>query len=214
MKSCTTSTPKVDFNLLKDYYACYFRTIEEPLDGLNYLDAFKACHPVEYRFFSSVHCKRSKVRKSMQYMQACGLPYFGTLTFKSSKDKNTKRYKRQEAFKALNSLFDAFLVVEELGELKGRYHLHFVGLFKKDKGFADFIKCWHSRQNIEKVDSIKEASQYLVKYVVKQLPRVHRNKGLIALEKRYKNIKKLEKHWSKGAIESLYPNGYNVFANE
>ena len=192
MTTKNISTLDVDFNLIRAYYQALDLSLLEIDDEP--LLAFRNEHPLEFSFFNRVHCKRSKVKRTILALKATHRQlYFGCLTFNPDKDKNSVVSKRREAFRMLNKLFEAFFVIEELGEDKDRYHIHFVGFFKRGFGFDDFVQSWHSRQNIEKVIDIKKVSQYLVKYITKQLPRVRRNHACIRLEKAYRSGKRLER---------------------
>jgi len=74
-------------------------------------------------------------------------------------------------------------IIEEYGEEKGRYHVHFLGVMKEDKTYLEFHSGWNSYSYIEGLRSVKKASKYLCDYVVKQVPRIRRNKRLIDLMK-------------------------------
>lgn len=192
MKQKTALTDKVSFNLLKEYYDAMHQFFDEA--NFEPLDNFKLEHKEEFKFLNAIHQRRTALNKNLEAMQALHKGcYFGTLTFNKGKDANKVKTKRREAFLRLNELFEFVLLVEEYGELRGRYHIHFVGVFRDGKDFEDFRKCWHSRQNLEKVQSTKKTSQYLVKYVCKEIPRLRRNKGLVRLERAYRNGKALEK---------------------
>lgn len=176
--------------ILNEYYVAMR---EANFYDLRYLADFKRNYPNEYKFFNSVHCKRVKVNNCVSAMASLGRPvYFGTLTFNKTKDKNKRSTKRKEAFMKLNKLFRYVLLVEELGEEKGRYHIHFVGVYKDNYGFEDFKSLWHSRQNIELIKNGDKVGNYLVKYMTKQLPRVRRNKALIGLEREYKKGRRMD----------------------
>lgn len=197
----STLTSTVSFDLLKRYY----RAMHEACDYANYdeLEDFRKSYPKEFSFLNKVHKRRTDVGLSIKVMQEhLAKPlYFGTLTFNKGKDKNKVSSKRKEAFIKLNKLFECFLLVEEYGEKKGRYHIHFIGVFKDGFGFDNFKKFWHSRQNIEEVDDPKKAGQYLVKYVCKEIPRLRRNKALIRLENAYKRGKRLQKNFPSLGID-------------
>ena len=194
METRNTLTSKVSFNLLKEYY----KAMSEACNYANYdlLEDFRKEHSKEFSFLNQIHQKRTNVNRNIEAMKYLSKPlYFGTLTFNTKKDKNKIVCKRKEAFLKLNKLFEALLLVEEFGENKGRYHIHFVGVFRYNCDFDDFRKCWHSRQNLEKVENDKNVGQYLVKYVCKDVPRLRRNKGLIRLEKAYSRGKRLQRNF-------------------
>ena len=158
------------------------------------LKEFIKKYPLQYKHLNAVHRKRVLINSSVNAMRQLNEKiYFGTLTYDETKDHNSIKIKRREAFTFLNSLFEFVLLVEEYGEENGRYHVHFVGNFHENKGFDDFVKGWHSRQNIEVVDEDTKVSQYLCKYLSKQLPRIRRNKRLVAFEKYYHHKKGLDK---------------------
>lgn len=150
-------------------------------------------YPLEYKHLQLVHQKRVKVNSNVEAMKLLNVPlYFGTLTYDETKDHNKIESKRKEAFMFLNSLFSYVLLVEEYGEVNERYHVHFVGAFREGKTFEDFTK-WHSRQNLKQLSDEDNISRYLCKYITKQVPRIRRNKRLIALEKEYKKRKPLKR---------------------
>lgn len=151
-------------------------------------------YPLEFKRLNSVHRKRVAVKSNIEAIQCLHDElYFGTLTYDNMKDRNQIDSKRKEAFKFLNSLFEYVLLVEEYGEDKGRYHVHFVGNFKENKTFNDFVQGWHSRQNIKRVKEPIEVCRYLCKYLAKQIPRIRRNRRLVALEKAYHKAKPLKR---------------------
>lgn len=193
VKITKQSTKEVDFKLLKSYYEAVKEDINlNPYD----LQEFKKAHPFEFSFFSCVSRKRKAVKSNLETLERLGRPlYFGTLTYNNEKDCNTQAYKRKEAFKALNDCFEYFLLVEEFGEENERYHIHFVGVFKLGLSFDDFVRSWHSRQNLEKVHDIAKTTAYLVKYVSKELPRIRRNKNLVKLDEIDKKVRRAEKTW-------------------
>ena len=150
------------------------------------LKVFKELFPVEYKRFSAVSRKRREVRKSIDAMQILGEEiYFGTLTFNNTKNLNKEEIKRKEAFEKLNGVFEYVLLVEEYGEDNGRYHVHFLGVFRKGMDFNSFVACWpHSRQNLRLLKAGEHIDKYLIKYMIKDLPRLRRNKRLVGLVKR------------------------------
>lgn len=177
--------------IIDDYYACV-RCCSEHYDN-SYLKEFKEKHPKEYAFLSAVHHKRASINLSIRAMLAVREKiYFGTLTFNAAKNDNQNRSKRKEAFKFLNKLFRFVLLVEELGEEKGRYHIHFLGTFNKGYSFSDFAKGWHSRQNLREVNMKENVASYLCKYVGKDLPRLRRNRRLVALVSWYRGRQRLQ----------------------
>lgn len=191
----------VDFNLLKEYYEAVFKSLE--CDD-RYIEDFKENHPIEFSYFSAVARKRKKVRNNLETLKGLGREiYFGTLTFNDRKNGNKIESKEKDAFRFLNSIFEYFLVVEEFGEINERYHLHFVGCFRNGFGFEDFRK-WHSRQNLERVKEIDKVCSYLVKYVSKELPRIRRNRALVALDNIDGKCRRARKMWCYDKTTNLH----------
>ena len=200
----------INYGVIKEYYEAMRYAGEYFVEPLK---EFAEKYPLEYKHLNKVHHKRVIIRDNLEALKTVGEKiYFGTLTYNEDKDQNKEDSKRKEAFTFLNSLFEFVLLVEEYGEVNGRYHCHFLGTFRKDKGFEDFRK-WHSRQNLQELktcddtrtrsyfkkeeeascNSEKKAVQYLCKYVSKQIPRIRRNKALVRLEKAYKEHKPLKR---------------------
>lgn len=194
-------------NDLKKIKKEYYRAVREnSFNNFEYMEAFKNEYPEAYRLFTRVHHKRSVINNCFDAMKKLGRDvWFGTLTFNKTKDKNKIISKRKEAFTKLGKLFEYLLLVEEFGEEEGRYHIHFIGTYKEGKTFEDFKRFWHSRQNIRKVQENEKISRYLVKYMLKDLPRVRRNKALIGLEREYKKGVMLDRagFHSIGAIQHI-----------
>ena len=179
-KNC--SNLELTKEIIKEYYSCYRSSYIDFYDEP--MKAFRNAHPKEYKHLCSVHRCRSVLNKNIEALKTLNeVLYFGTLTFDETKDHNKTQSKRKEAFRFLNSLFEFVLLVEENGEEKGRYHIHFVANFKEGKTFNDFKEGWHSRQNLRILRENESISQYLCKYLSKDLPRVRRNKKLIELER-------------------------------
>jgi len=192
----------IDKDIVKEYYEAVHYAV---WDDYFPMKQFKEKYPNEYRHFSAVHRKRVLINSNVEAMKTLkSALYFGTLTYDSKKDRNSIEYKRKEAFAYLNSLFEFVLLVEEYGEENGRYHVHFVGNFRENKTFNDFIKGWHSRQNLRLLREDENISQYLCKYISKQLPRIRRNKRLVALERVYNQKKALKR-----TFPSLYEQSMN-----
>lgn len=168
----------------------YFNALYNQQNGSNAsMMLFKNEFPKEFALINGAYHKRAKIRENIKAMQEVGTVYFGTLTFDNEKDKNKEVTKRKECWSFLNSLFSCLLLVEEHGEKNGRYHVHFVGIFKSDKHFKEFRQ-WHSRQNLEIVKKVQKVVNYICDYVVKDLPRIRRNKPLIKLCNEYKTLKR------------------------
>jgi len=171
--------------VIKEYYNCVY---EASLGEYQPMKDFQRVHPLEYRRFNAVHRKRTRIKHCIASMKVVAPKvYFGCLTFKKEKDENKITTKRKEAFKTLNSLFEYVLLIEELGSKKERYHVHFLATFKEGKNFQDFRRIWHSRQNLRELQDNENVSQYMCKYLSKDLPRVRCNKALVRLEKAYRS---------------------------
>lgn len=153
------------------------------------MSIFKHEYPQAYSHFQKVARLRNEIHKDYAAMKSvCDKIYFGTLTFNTKKNKNKEATKRKEAFKKLNTIFKYVLLVEEYGCENGRYHIHFLACFSKVKDFNSFITLWHSRQNLEECCD-NNVGKYLVTYVVKDLPRLHRNTFLVALRNKVSVVK-------------------------
>lgn len=187
-------------DLSKKVINLYYEAVEGSFEGdYSKMQIFKEWYPVEYKKLYVIHRKRTELRNCVKAMRVVSDEiYFGTLTFNSKKDSNKITTKRREAFMKLNTLFEYVVLVEEFGTEKGRYHIHFLGAFRSGVGFKDFTSTWrHSRQELRKVQSTDGVVRYLCPYLVKQTPRLRKNKHLIALVKEYKS----SKHMSQ-----LFPN--------
>lgn len=187
-----------DFALNKEIIHEYYDAIESSIfdDGYS-MTIFKEKYPNQYKHLGAAHRKRSAIRKSLNAMKVVTEDiYFGTLTFNEVKNNNKEVCKRKEAFNKLNTEFRYLLLVEEHGEDNGRYHIHFLGVFREDHDFDSFRHCWsHSLQNLKRVKETSGVVQYLCKYLSKDLPRVRRNKALVGLAREYSRGKQLEKHF-------------------
>ena len=178
-------------DIVKEYYEA-MRYANEYFDDP--MKEFIKKYPLEFRRLNAVHHKRVLINSNVEAMKTLkSVLYFGCLTYDNKKDRNKIECKRKEAFAYLNSLFEFVLLVEEYGEENGRYHVHFVGNFKENKTFNDFVNGWHSRQNLRVLRENEKISQYLCKYLSKQLPRIRRNKKLIQLERAYHKHKRLKR---------------------
>lgn len=153
-------------------------------NGYNELvNVFRVNHPNEYKLFTSMYRKRTELQKDLNIFLDLNLPiYWITLTFNETKNKNKIESKRKEAEKKLNDMCLFYVMVEEHGEEKGRYHIHGFITFKLGYGFQDFIE-WHSRQNIVLLEpyKVKSKIRYLTNYMSKQVPRLRRSKMLCKL---------------------------------
>ena len=191
---------KLTKQIIKEYYDAYYAAVYG--GHFQQLNNFKVNHKEEAALLGSMHHKRSIIRKDIECLAFCGKHddkkvYFGALTFNN--DHIFDKSKRKQVFTFLNDVFQAFLVVEEYGALHGRYHVHFIGLFKDDRKMDDFFS-WYKVKNfgcskIKPVVSPKKTSQYLCDYLVKQVPRIHRNKTLCSMKKLYENALGFKAHF-------------------
>lgn len=167
----------------------YFNALYNLQDGnKGPMDKFKSEHFELYQLVNANYHKRKKLRdniKAMKSVSPNGCLCFGALTFDGEHDAQRIDVKRKQASRHLNKFMSAYLFVEEYGEEYGRYHIHFIGLLRDDVRYLDFCGSWHSRAQIEKVISIKRAVNYLTDYVVKQAPRIRRNKVLVDMFNHY-----------------------------
>lgn len=186
------------FALNKQIIQEYYEAIDSSIFDDGYaMTIFKDKYPNQYKHLGAAHRKRSAIRKSLNAMKVITEDiYFGTLTFNEVKNNNKEVCKRKEAFTKLNTEFRYLLLVEEHGEDNGRYHIHFLGVFRENHDFDSFRQCWsHSLQNLKRVKETSGVVQYLCKYLSKDLPRVRRNKALVGLAREYSRGKQLEKHF-------------------
>lgn len=200
LTNCTEAV--LNKSIIKLYYEAVASSVCE--DYLP-MQMFKQEHPKEYKFFNAVHRRRCKIRESLEAMKVISdKVYFGTLTFNAAKNRNKIATKRKEAFAKLNAIFEYVLLVEEYGEDNGRYHIHFLGTFKLDHNFESFKLIWnHSRQNLEVLNPSTNVASYLCKYLVKDLPRVRRNKKLVALANEYHKAKSIQRFFP--TVEEFSP---------
>lgn len=191
-KEMTASQKEAFYN--KEIRQCYFNAVRDMVKWEEYdaLYDFKRKYPEQFSFFQKVHRLRNEINKDLDAMKLVSdKVYFGTLTFDDAHDKNKIETKRKDAFEKLKSIFKYVLLVEENGGVNGRYHIHFLASFTKDHDFNSFKSLWHSRQNIEEVRD-DNVGKYLVSYVVKDLPRLRRNRLLVHLRKKVAKLDKAE----------------------
>lgn len=181
----------------------YFNALYNQQNGNNEpMKRFKLAHVDFYRIINAMYHKRVKVLHDIKVMRdlSHNKVYFGSLTFNELKDKNQEKTKRKEVFTFLNTIFLCFLVVEEYGEDNGRYHIHYVGIFKDNKHFED-LQGWHSREDIQRVKSARSVARYLCNYIVKAVPRIRRNKLLIEMSTKAKKAQMWRNYGFKGFAE-------------
>lgn len=167
----------------------YFLAVINQQNGSNEsMKVFREKYPNEYKIINAMYHKRVKLKQDIDIMidMSCNEVYFGTLTFDSSQDSKSERTKRQQALRHLANFFLLYDFVEEYGEERGRYHIHFVGVFRHGKTIPDFKEQWHSFVKIDRCYSKRKVARYICDYVVKQVPRIRRNKKLIECSKMYK----------------------------
>lgn len=189
----------------------YFSALYNLQDGNSGpMDRFKSEHFELYKVVNANYHKRKKLRENIKAMKSVspnGSLCFGALTFDAEHDGYDAKTKRQQVGRHLNKYLSAYLFVEEYGEDNGRYHIHFIGLLRNSVTYLDFCNAWHSRAQIEKVISIKRAVNYLTDYVVKQAPRIRRNKVLVDMFNHYQKSESwkrygFEKSLAKDELES------------
>lgn len=171
----------LDKAIIKEYTTALYNS----QGGHNELmQRFKINHLKEYKVISAMYRKRVAIKECLQIIEDMEEPIFWfTLTFNSDKDANTVETKRKTAQRFLNELSICYLMVEEYGEDKGRYHIHGFLCFKYGRGFLDFKEGWHSRQKLELIEGakLKRKTRYLTKYASKQVPRLRRSKTMSKL---------------------------------
>jgi len=180
----------------KEILDIYCKAVRSAVVDQDYgpLKYFKWKYEEAFRHFSAVNRKRTAIHRCYEAMKCTkDKIYFGTLTFNNAKNLNKRKTKLKEAFTKLNIDFDYVVLVEECGCDKGRYHIHFLGVFKKDHNFQSFVSHWHSRQNLIEVYN-GDVAKYMCKYLVKDLPRIRKNKKLVQLIANHKKVKKAIHH--------------------
>lgn len=165
---------------------------------------FALMYPDTYKVVVAMHHKRNDIRQNIKCMKEvsnCDI-VFGAYTFNEEEDKKDIATKRKQVVRNLTKHFDMFLFVEELGTEKERYHIHFLGVLKPNITYNEVRESWHSRFQIEKVISTRKTVNYLTNYLVKQVPRIRRNKKLI----------ECFNHWKKSRSWTNY--GFKGYATE
>lgn len=177
----------------------YLDALANQQNGCNEpMNRFKANHKEEYKLITTQYRRRTDLNDTLKVMDMLNdCIYWFTLTFKNSKDKNSVNSKRQEAQRFLNRICSVYVMVEEFGEDKGRYHVHGFLCFRYGYGFEDFRQ-WHSRQKLEALENnAKKKIRYLTDYSIKQAPRLRRSKSLSVLYTYYKKKKRMSKIFPK-----------------
>ena len=162
------------------------------------MNEFAKKYPELYKHISSMLRKRTKLKSTLEaYKSVSEFIYWGSLTWNEEHDNVNEKVKRNQALRFFDKFFKLYTFVEEYGEEKGRYHIHFLGILKdKEIKYESMRECWHSFIQIECLKSyeINKKVKYLTKYCVKQVPRVRMNKRSVALLrdfKRYKHMKNI-----------------------
>ena len=158
------------------------------------MQAFKEAHPLEYSNIMRCWRKRAILYDCFKALESTKQDvYWGALTFDNEHDKTSIENKRKQAIRHLNKCFVAWVMVEEFGDNNGRYHIHFISVFRYDKTIVSDFATWHSRQEIEKVLKYKSRKvvRYLTNYLEKQAPRLRKSKTMIEMLKKYKKARKL-----------------------
>lgn len=180
--------------LLEEVKNEYFRAVINQQNGSNEsMKVFREKYPNEYIIINAMYHKRVKLKHEIDVMidMSNNSVFFGTLTFDSSQDSKSEKAKRHQALRHLADYFMLYVFVEEYGEDTGRYHIHFVGVFRHGKTIPDFKNDWHSFCKIDKVYSKRKVARYICDYVVKQIPRIRRNKKLIECSKMYQKARNI-----------------------
>lgn len=163
------------------------------------LNNFKQRYPDLFRHMASMLNKRTKLSKTLQaFMSVSRYVYWGALTFNEEEDRKDLSTKRKQVQRYLDKYFKLYVYVEELGEDKERWHIHYLGILKDSTTtFEELYSGWHSRSECEclyKYYDIKKKIKYITKYCVKSVPRIHMSKRSIKLLKDYKKYKLLENY--------------------
>lgn len=178
-------------DILKEWFGAV-RASNEHLNNKLIYD-FKKAHKEEYACLSSFFRLRGELFKDIEALSSLGSVQWFTLTYDEEHDGNKEETKRKQAFDFLNTVFLAFVLVEEHGELYGRYHIHGFAVYRRGKGFEDFRK-WFSAQKIRTLENeeLHKKVKYLTKYAVKALPRLRRNKTLCRYKKEFSLLRRLK----------------------
>ena len=167
----------------------YFYCLHQRNNGCYYaLDKFKEWFPKQFSYMQAILNKRTLIRRDIEIMKALdiGKVVFGALTFNDNELVDNEANMRKKAQRHLDKFLSIYELVEEYGEEKGRYHIHFLGVMRRDKTYIDFHNQWSSYSYIEGLRSVKKASKYLCDYVVKQVPRIRRTKLFCKVIEKYK----------------------------
>lgn len=175
----------------------YFYCLRERNNGNYYaLDCFKKWFPVKFYEMQSILNKRTLIKRDLEIMKAVSnRVVFGALTFSDSNYLDNETNMKRKAQRYLDKCLSAYEIIEEHGEEKGRYHVHYLGILQEGLTYIDFHNGWEDYTYIEAVKNskkdIKKVSKYLCDYVVKQVPRIRRNKLLLKVINLYKEHERL-----------------------
>lgn len=184
----------IESSIIKEFNNAYLSSVN---DSGYALGLFKEKYPKEYKTITAMYRKRSAIRDTLELMQYVSKDiYWFTLTFNNERDDSLVKTKCRQAQRFLNEICTCYVMVEELGSEKERYHIHGFLTFSEDYGFDDFRK-WHSRQNLKKLDYYGGKVKYLTKYTTKSVPRIRRSKLLSILYTYHSKHKGLKRHFRK-----------------
>lgn len=177
----------------------------------NAISKFANKYSDDYTILRRMNLKRIAIKDTIEPLFLIGEHvYWFTLTFNNEKDSNSVEWKRKEAQKFLGSIAPLYLMVEEYSEKHTkRYHIHGFCVRKyslSEYEFFNEFRKWHSRQNIRLYKDIKQCLKrvrYISKYIVKDIPKVRRSKGMSRLFNYYKSIKKLRRNFNTLMIDKL-----------
>ena len=158
------------------------------------MNIFKFMFPDVYHRIMSTLSKRSELKKNIEFMMVVsgGLVYFGDLTFDNEHISREEEDLRRKAIRYLNKYCKLWTMVEEHGEQNGRYHIHWIAVFKDKKTPKMLQEEWPCFAHYSRVKSVHGTAKYLCNYVSKQVPRIRRNKDLVQCMKLYKDVKHLD----------------------
>lgn len=180
---------KIDYKNEQTIRDFYFYCLRERNTGNYYaLDKFKEWFPSTFTRLQSTLNKRTIIKNDIKTLQSFkrGLVVFGALTFSDSNYKDNEKNMRIKAQRYLERYMPIYELIEEYGEDKGRYHIHFLGILKEGITYLEFHAGWEDYSYIERVKDhkkdLKKVSKYLCDYIVKQVPRIRRNKRFIKVK--------------------------------
>lgn len=191
---------KIDYKNEQSKRDFYFYCLKKRNSGVYYpLDKFKEWFPDMFHSMQAILNKRSIIKEDLVIFKAISKRVvFGSLTFSNNNLKNNEYLMRKKAQRYLDKCLTLYDIVEEHGSLKGRYHVHYLGILKDNITYIDFHNGWEDISYIEAVKSskkdIKKVSKYLCDYVVKQVPKIRRTKQFTKVKKLYKVYTKLIEH--------------------